>query len=99
VSAREPKPVPFDEFMRKALYGENGFYTRPDGGHAGRRGDFLTSPEVGPLFGAVIANYLDAEWDRIGRPQQFTVVDVGAGPGTLARSILAAGPACADALD
>ena len=99
MSAREPKPVPFDEFMRKALYGENGFYTRPDGGHAGRRGDFLTSPEVGPLFGAVIAKYLDAEWDRIGRPQHFTVVDVGAGPGTLARSILAAGPACADALD
>jgi SAM-dependent MidA family methyltransferase len=99
VSAREPQPVPFDEFMREALYGENGFYTRPDGGHAGRRGDFLTSPEVGPLFGAVIANYLDAEWARLGRPEQFTVVDAGAGPGTLARSILAAGPACADALD
>jgi len=74
VSAREPQPVPFDEFMREALYGENGFYTRPDGGHAGRRGDFLTSPEVGPLFGAVIANYLDAEWARLGRPEQFTVV-------------------------
>lgn len=99
MSAREPQPVAFDEFMREALYGENGFYTRPDGGHAGRRGDFLTSPEVGPLFGAVIANYLDAEWARIGRPEQFTVVDAGAGPGTLARSILAAGPACADALD
>ena len=27
---------------------------------AGRRGDFLTSPEVGPLFGAVVARYLDA---------------------------------------
>ncbi len=95
----EAQPVPFDEFMRDALYGEHGFYTRPDGGHAGRRGDFLTSPEVGPLFGAVIANYLDAEWARIGRPEKFTVVDAGAGPGTLARSIIAAGPQCADALD
>ena len=36
-----------------ALYGEAGFYMRPDGGSAGRRGDFITSPEVGPLFGAV----------------------------------------------
>ena len=37
---------------------------------AGRRGDFLTSPEVGPLFGAVLARYLDAEWDaaRPARP-------------------------------
>jgi SAM-dependent MidA family methyltransferase len=92
------QPVPFEEFMREALYGDEGFYTRPGGGHAGRRGDFLTSPEVGPLFGAVLANYLDAEWTRIGRPDAFTVVDVGAGPGTLARTIMAAEPACAAAL-
>ena len=44
---------------------------------AGRRGDFLTSPEVGPLFGAVLARFLDAEWERIGRPDPFTVVDAG----------------------
>ncbi len=84
--------------MRAALYGDEGFYTRPDGGHAGRRGDFLTSPEVGPLFGAVLARYLDAEWRRIGTPEVFTVVDAGAGPGTLARSVMAARPDCAAAL-
>jgi SAM-dependent MidA family methyltransferase len=91
-------PIPFERFVELALYGSEGFYTRPDGGSAGRRGDFLTSPEVGPLFGAVLARYLDAEWDRIGRPDAFTVVDAGAGPGTLARSVLAAWPACGDAL-
>lgn len=92
-------PIPFERFMELALYGEDGFYTRTGGGFAGRRGDFITSPEVGPLFGAVLARYLDAEWERIGRPDRFTVVDAGAGPGTLARSVLAASPACADALD
>ena len=91
-------PVAFERFMELALYGEQGFYMRADGGSAGRRGDFITSPEVGPLFGAVVARYLDAEWERIGRPDEFTVVDVGAGPGTLARSVLAARPSCADAL-
>lgn len=89
-------PIPFDRFMDEALYGPRGFYT--SGGSAGRRGDFLTSPEVGPLFGAVVARYLDAQWRRIGEPEVFTVVEVGAGPGTLARSVLAAGPACRDAL-
>ena len=84
--------------MDLALYGAEGFYTRADGGSAGRRGDFITSPEVGPLFGAVIARYLDAEWIRIGRPDVFTVVDAGAGPGTLARSVLAARPECGAAL-
>jgi len=91
-------PVPFERFMELALYGVDGFYTKVDGGSAGRRGDFITSPEVGPLFGAVVARYLDAEWKRIGRPGVFTVVDAGAGPGTLARSVLAARPKCGDAL-
>ena len=40
--------------MHLALYGAGGFYTS-GGGVAGRRGDFITSPEVGPLFGAVLA--------------------------------------------
>ncbi|NBN96345.1 MAG: hypothetical protein EBV41_01760, partial [Actinobacteria bacterium] len=104
----------FDRFMQTALYGESGFYTtaRPSGagqrtgragtgertGRAGRRGDFLTSPEVGPLFGTVVAQALDAWWHELGEPDPFVVVDAGAGPGTLARSVLAARPACSEAL-
>jgi SAM-dependent MidA family methyltransferase len=78
--------------MSIALYGEDGFYTRT--GRAGRRGDFITSPEVGPLFGAVLARAIDDVWKRCGQPDNFTIVEVGAGPGTLARSILAADPKC-----
>ena len=78
--------------MDIALYGENGFYATT--GAAGRRGDFITSSEVGPLFGAVIARALDAWWREMGEPDDFTVVEAGAGPGTLARAILAAAPMC-----
>ncbi len=92
-----PRAVPFEAFMHDALYGPDGFYTSGRG-RAGRRGDFITSPEVGPLFGAVMARFLDAEWVRIGRPDVFTVVDAGAGPGTLARAVLAAQPDCSAAL-
>jgi len=91
--------IPFAEFQRLALYGPDGFYMRGDGGQAGRRrGSFLTSPEVGPLFGAVLARYLDHTWTALGEPSPFVVVDAGAGPGTLARSVLAARPACAAAM-
>ncbi|MFL6203742.1 MAG: SAM-dependent methyltransferase [Acidimicrobiales bacterium] len=90
-------PIPFDEVMALALYHpEHGFYS--GSGQAGRQGDFLTSPEVGPLFGAVVARALDTWWEDAGEPEVFTVVEAGAGPGTLARSILAAEPACAAAL-
>ena len=96
---RADGPIAFERFMELALYGAEGFYTKVGGGSAGRRGDFITSPEVGPLFGVVIARYLDAEWERIGRPERFAVIDAGAGPGTLARSVRAARPACLEALD
>ena len=88
--------IPFSEFMNISLYGENGFYSVA--GRAGRRGDFITSPEVGPLFGTILASALDAWWRELGEPDEFTVVDAGAGPGTLARSIFAAAPRCSNAL-
>lgn len=83
----------FDRFMDESLYGDDGFYTSGRG-RAGRRGDYITSPEIGPLFGTVLARALDTWWDDMGCPEGFTVVDAGAGPGTLARSVLAAEPAC-----
>ena len=93
----QPGAIPFSEFMAAALYDSGtGFYSR--GGRAGRRGDFLTSPEVGPLFGALVARRLDREWQALGRPDRFAVVEVGAGPGTLARAVAHAAPECAAAL-
>jgi len=85
-------PISFERLIDSALYDPTfGFYAA--GGHAGRRGDFITSPEVGPLFGAVIARRLDAWWEELGRPDPFVVADVGCGPGTLGRSVVAAAPA------
>ena len=87
---RADGPLRFSAFVDAALYDEAaGFYAT--GGRAGRRGDFLTGPEVGPLFGAVLARAVDAWWRELGSPEVFTLVDAGAGPGTLARAVLAAG--------
>ena len=90
-------PVPFSEVMDAALYdADHGFYATS--GAAGRRGDFLTSPEVGPLFGAVVARALDTWWRAAGEPDPYVVVEAGAGAGTLALAVLAAQPVCLRAL-
>jgi SAM-dependent MidA family methyltransferase len=81
----------FDRFVEHALYGPSGFYTS-GGGSAGRRGDFITSPEVGPLFGTVLARAIDEWWRESGSPSDHTILEIGAGPGTLARSVVAAEP-------
>ena len=87
----------FDEFVADALYGPDGFYTSGRGS-AGRRGDFITSPEVGPLFGAVVGRWLDSVWDDLGQPERFVVFDLGSGPGTLPKAIVRSAPRCGDAL-
>ena len=91
-------PLHLDEVIDLALYDpQHGFYGSGVGS-AGRRGDFLTSPEVGPLFGAVVARALDEWWSELGCPDPFTVIEAAAGVGTLARAVLQAEPACAPAL-
>jgi SAM-dependent MidA family methyltransferase len=95
---RRHGPVPFDRVLTRALYDADGGFYEAGGRAGGRQGDFLTSPEVGGLFGAVVARALDAWWRELGSPDPFVVVEAGAGPGTLCRTVLAAGPDCAPAL-
>ena len=78
------------QFMEAALYdADGGFYAA--GGRAGRRGDFLTSPEVGP---AVRRRAGPRARRLVGRARPagpvHVVIDAGAGPGTLARACCAA---------
>jgi SAM-dependent MidA family methyltransferase len=95
---RRGGPITFAEFQDAALYDPAaGFFTT--GGGAGRvGGDFVTSPEVGALFGTLVARYLDDAWHRLGEPDPFVVVEAGAGRGRLASDVLRTLPACAPAL-
>ncbi|MEX2048295.1 MAG: SAM-dependent methyltransferase, partial [Gemmatimonadota bacterium] len=90
-------PIPFDAFVETALYGDGGFFDRGRGAGRANR-DFVTSPEVGQLFGAVVARALDRWWEELGRPDPFLVVDAGAGRGRLAADVLAASPESAGAM-
>jgi len=79
-------PLTFADFMEAALYDSvGGFYTRPVVGEAG---DFVTSPHVSPAFGMLLAAQVEDFWNLLGRPDPFSVIEVGASDGTLARLVL-----------
>ncbi len=83
-------PITFKDFMQMALYDPGlGYYTSP-GEKIGPRGDFYTSADVHPLFGTMLAKQFSQMWECLGRPQNWVLVEYGAGKGLLARDILSA---------
>jgi hypothetical protein len=52
----------------------------------------------GPVLADWLADAVDAWWAELGRPDPFTLVEVGAGDGTRAAAFLGAGPECLTAL-
>jgi SAM-dependent MidA family methyltransferase len=85
---QEQGRITFREFMALALYHPQlGYYCSPRE-KMGRSGDYLTSPEVSPLFGALVGRQLRQMWDALGSPSAFQVVEAGAGTGALCRDLL-----------
>ena len=91
-------PITFAELQGLALYHPDGGFFASGAGAGRAARDFVTSPEVGSLFGALVARHLDATWARLDRPDPFVVVEAGAGRGRCAADVLRAAPACAPAL-
>ena len=78
----------FRDFMQMALYEPGLGYYCTARETMGRSGDYLTSPEVSPLFGALVGRQLREMWVALDAPSLFHVVEVGAGNGTLCRDVL-----------
>ena len=81
-------PIPFERFMDMALYDPHGGYFATGPLRSHEQGDFLTSPEVSPEFGATLARYVEREYERLGRPDDFTVMEAGAGSGSLLEALM-----------
>ena len=81
-------PMPFARYMEAALYDpERGYYlTRGD--RTTRAGDYLTAPEMHPIFGAALAVQVEEAWERLDRPTSFILREEAAGSGALGIAIL-----------
>jgi SAM-dependent MidA family methyltransferase len=81
-------PQSFAWFMQQALYHpEHGYYS--SGRCAiGRKGDYFTNVSVGPLFGQLVAAQFSEIWERLGKMNDFVIVEQGAHDGQFARDVL-----------
>lgn len=80
--------ITFAEYMDLALYHpQHGYYNR-DRPSIGKGGDFITSSHWGADFAEVLAEQFVEMWEILGKPQNFAIVEMGAGRGTFAENLL-----------
>ena len=81
--------IPFSRYMELALYQPNlGYYTSALE-KFGRSGDFITAPEISPFFGQTIVNTILPVLEGLRKQGQPTrIIEIGAGTGQLAKTIL-----------
>jgi len=77
--------IPFERYMREVLYAPGLGYYVAGAAKLGAAGDFVTAPEMTPLFGATLASPVAAILDGSSARE---IVELGAGSGALARSLL-----------
>ena len=85
---RAQGPQSFAWFMQQALYHpEHGYYS--SGRCAiGRKGDYFTNVSVGPLFGQLLSAQFSEIWERLGKINDFVIVEQGAHDGQFALDVL-----------
>ncbi len=82
-------PIPFARFMELALYHPAlGYYSRARDPF-GVGGDYFTSSQLQPVFGRLLAQKISTWKSELGDPEDFTVLELGAGRGETAREIRA----------
>ena len=82
-------PLSIADYMTECLlHPRDGYYTTRD--PLGRRGDFITAPEISQMFGEVLGAWLAQVWIDQGAPNPFTLAELGPGRGTLMADALRA---------
>lgn len=85
---KEEGPITFETFMDMALYDpELGYYTS-ERTKIGREGDFYTSSHLHPVFGFMIGRQIEEMWEIMGKPENFSIIEIGAGEGYVCRDML-----------
>ena len=76
-----------DKFINFALYDKkHGYYMKKN--PFGKKGDFITAPNISRLFSEMIAIWIVSFWQSLGSPKKFNIVEMGAGNGEMMKILL-----------
>ena len=71
-----------DEFIDESLYNKKlGYYMKGD--PFGKKGDFITAPNISILFSEMISIWVISFWESLNCPKQFNLIELGAGNGEM----------------
>ncbi len=81
------KYLALDKFIDKALYDkDSGFYMKKN--PIGKKGDFITSPNISVLFSEMIAIWVISFWEYLKYPKKINLVEMGGGNGEMTLQLL-----------
>jgi len=84
---KENGHITIDDMMREVLSTNSESYYQSTES-IGEDGDFITSPEISQLFGEMIALWAIEQWQLLGSPDKFALVELGPGQGKLMQDFL-----------
>ena len=81
-------PISFAQFMHHALYHPRHGYYSSGRCAIGKAGDYFTNVSIGPVFGQLLAAQFAEIWERLGKIDNFVIIEQGAHDGQFACDVL-----------
>jgi SAM-dependent MidA family methyltransferase len=88
IASSPQQRITFAQYMDLVLYHPACGYYTTKAVQMGKQGDFFTSVHLGADLGELLAEQFVQMWQILGKPQPFTLVEMGAGQGFLASDLL-----------
>ena len=84
---KKNKILPLDQFINLCLYDKKfGYYMKKN--PFGKKGDFITAPNISRLFSEMIAIWIISFWQSLGSPKRFNLIELGAGNGEMMKVLI-----------
>ncbi len=79
--------ISVDKYIEEALYNKNfGYYMNKN--PFGKKGDFITAPNISILFSEMVAIWIISYWEHLKCPKKFNLIELGAGDGEMMRILI-----------